>query len=701
MGSNPTLSAKLNWCVQMHDRFIVLQGHACSVVLECVDGGAPLWRHWGSRLRDAIEPSVADSIHPSFSLDSPPAFSIFPTFGLGWFGQSALLAHREGRDFAQGWSGCLIERPAVHSVVITLSDSVAAIEAAIALSLDPQSDVLTIETRLHNVGQTVLDMQWLAAACLPLPPTGLVIRSFGGRHNNEFVASETRLDATPWRRENRRGLTSHEDFAGAVVLVDDGGAFGAQLAWSGNHVQSIDPIDDGRRQWQFGEWLAPGEVRLAPGETITTPQVLATFSPDGPGGVARNYHRAVRTRMTWPGGTMRPRPVHLNTWEAVYFKHNVDDLKQLAEAAAGLGVERFVLDDGWFGRRDDDTSSLGDWTVDLSKYPGGLAPLADHITGLGMEFGLWVEPEMISPDSDLFRAHPDWAMALDGRKQITGRNQLVLDMTRTVVADHIHRCIDNLLRDLPVAYLKWDHNRHLATAAGLDGTPRYREQVAATWALIDRIRSAHPRLEIESCAGGGGRIDAGIARRTHRFWASDNVDALSRIAIQSGFLQFMPPELMGAHVGASPSHATGRRQSLDFRVMVAMQGHFGVELDPRALDDAESARLGWWIARYKEWRDVLHSGGVWQGQLDDHRVWQARGSPSDLFVFLYRLAPPRLRYEAAVRLPMLDRDKRYIVERLDRPEALQQIDGDWLAAVGLSFAPLKAEQGAIYRFTAC
>ena len=685
----------------MHDRFIILQGHACTVVLERVDGGAPLWRHWGARLDDDVEPSVALAPLPSFALDAAPAFSIFPGFGLGWFSQSALLAHRAGLDFAQRWTGCAVERTDAGAVVIALRDEIAAIDVTITLTLDPASDVLTIETRLRNAGEAILDVQWLAAACLPLPAVGLTARSFGGRHNNEFVASETQLDATIWRRENRRGLTSHEDFPGAVVIADDGGAFGAQLAWSGNHVQSIEPLDDGRRQWQLGEWLAPGEVRLAPGATIDAPQVLATFSPEGPNGVARNFHRAVRTRMTWPGGNMRPRPVHLNSWEALYFDHAIDDLKALADAAAQIGVERFVLDDGWFHGRNNDRSSLGDWTVDRAKYPEGLAPLAEHVVGLGMEFGLWVEPEMVSPDSDLFRAHPDWAMALAGRQMVTGRNQLVLDMTRTEVADHIYGCIDTLLRDLPIAYLKWDHNRHLATAAGVDGTPRYRKQVAATWALIDRIRSAHPHVEIESCAGGGGRIDAGIARRTHRFWASDNVDALSRIAIQSGFLQFMPPELMGAHVGASPSHATGRRQSLDFRAMVAMQGHFGVELDPRKLDATTGERLAWWVARYKDWRDVLHAGDTWQGQVDDHRVWQARGAPDDLFVFLYRLAPPRLRYEPPVALPMLDRSKHYAIERLDRTEATLRVDGDWLGTVGMSFCQLMAEQGAIYRFTAC
>ncbi len=277
---------------------------------------------------------------------------------------------------------------------------------------------------------------------------------------------------------------------------------------------------------------------------------------------------------------MQPRPVHANSWEACYFDHDEERVVALAQACAALGIERFVLDDGWFRGRNDDRAGLGDWTSDPAKYPSGLEPLAGRIVAMGMQLGLWVEPEMVSPDSDLYRAHPDWALALPGRNRPTARSQLVLDMRRAEVRDYLFGALDALLRELPVSYLKWDHNRDLAPAGGA-------AQVLGTYALLARLRSAHPDVEIESCAGGGGRSDAGILPYTHRFWASDNLDAVSRVAIQRGFLAFLPPEVMGSHIGAIPAHATGRCQSLGLRAAVAMPGHFGIELDPRQLDDAE------------------------------------------------------------------------------------------------------------------
>lgn len=682
----------------MADDFIILHGRASSAVLE-VSAGNVLWRHWGARLGDSLDLTPLQRAPSSFSLDRDIPLSMLPTFGMGWFGQSALLAHRSGCDFVQSFTRIDVVQRDATTAKLLMIDDVAQIAVTAALSLDFASDVLTIATTLTNTSAAPLEVQWLAAAALPLPSSIRVVRSWGGRHNNEFMVGEDALGDALWRRENRRGLTSHENFPGAVVLDDRGAAWAAQLAWSGNHCQTIEPLDDGRRQWQLGEWLAPGEVCLAPGAALQSPEVLATYTPHGPNGVAQNFHAAVRARMTWPGGKMRRRPVHLNTWEALYFEHDMADLTSLADAAAEIGIERFVLDDGWFEGRHDDRTSLGDWTPDLVKYPDGLAPLARHVTGLGMEFGLWVEPEMVNPDSNLYRAHPDWALQIAGRAQPTGRNQLVLDMTRTEVVEYLFEALAKLLADLPISYLKWDHNRALAPAAGKDGRATYRKQVLGTYALLDRIRAAFPEVEIESCAGGGGRNDAGIATRVHRFWTSDNNDAVSRIAIQRGFLQFMPPELMGAHIGASSAHATGRRQSLDFRAMVAMPGHLGVEMDPRTLDPAERARLARWIARHKDWRATLHGGETWSGTVSDSICWQAHGDTRSMLLFVYRVDPSVQRYSTTLRLPMLDQDRRYDVKALFPESATAIFDGSWLSTVGLPLSPLKAERDIVFRLS--
>jgi alpha-galactosidase len=700
--------------------FIVLHGCASSVVLEAHADEAPLWRYWGPRLADAATPAtpLRDTRPlPSFMLDFDQPLKLAPTFGVGWFGQSALLAHRDGRDFAQAFTRCEWQwvEPK-RSARLQLSDSVSSLTLTITLSLDA-NDVLLMKSELTNTGTTALDVQWLAAGTLPLPGHADNVRSYAGQHMHEFLLQVEPLTRSLWRRENRRGRTSQDCFPGAVVTTPGATAhaglvFGAHLAWSGNHQQTIEWLHDGQHQWQLGEWLAPGEARLAPGATLRTPEIVASCSSEGLNGLAANFHAELRARVPWHGGTMKPRPVHLNTWEGFYFDLEPAKVMQLADAAAAIGVERFVVDDGWFHGRHHDRAALGDWWPDESKFPQGLAALVAHVRALGMEFGLWVEPEMVNPDSELHRAHPEWALQLHGRPMITSRNQLVLDIARAEVADYLFDKIDAQVREHRIDYLKWDHNRDLTCAGGADGRAAYRVQVQAAYALMDRLRAAHPQLEIESCSGGGGRIDFGVLRHAHRVWTSDCIDALSRVDIQRGFLQFFPPEIMGAHIGTSPAHTTGRSQSMGFRAAVAMPGHLGVEFDARLLDEASRKEVAHWIALYKRWRDRLHHGRVGLGEAGDGLVWQAHGDAegNELLLFVYRVQPSSHRYTPTLRLPMLDASARYRIERVlpegrhddhwFRPsaplfDAIDQggitFDGAWLAHAGLPVPRSAAE----------
>ena len=707
--------------------FIILHSRLSSVLLECPPHEAPLWRYWGPRLPDNTDdvPELRTTRPlPSFMLDFDQPLTVLPSFGVGWFGQSALLAHRNGLDFAQAITQCEVEwiTPG-QSLVLHLSDTVAKLRVDVRLSLCPESDVLTLQTSITNLGASALDVQWLAAATLPLPGQASQVCSYAGQHNHEFLLQTDTLGRSLWRRENRRGRTSHDCFPGAVVTTPgstehNGLVFGAHLAWSGNHTQSIEWLHDGQYQWQLGEWLAPGEGLLAPGQSLTTPEVVASCSAKGLNGLAANFHTELRKRMNWPDGKMRPRPVHLNTWEAFYFDLKPADVMALASAAAELGVERFVLDDGWFQGRDHDRAGLGDWWTDNTKFPDGLAPLAAHVNALGMEFGLWVEPEMVNPDSDLFRAHPDWALQINGRALITARNQLVLNIAHPPAAEYLFEKLSALLRDLPIRYLKWDHNRDLTTAAlaGGMGAAGYRAQVHAVYALLDRLRATHPDVEIESCSGGGGRIDFAMLRHTHRVWGSDCIDALSRVDIQRGFGQFFPPEILGSHIGTAPAHTTGRSQSLAFRAAVAMTGHLGVELDVRHLDPVVRKQLGVWIGRYKAWRDQIHHGQVWRGEGADSLVWQAHGDEAahDLLLFVFRTAPSSHRYTPPLQLPMLDANARYRVQQLVAIEgdgAMQSpspfftellstgidMGGAWIAHAGLPMPRTTAETCFIVR----
>lgn len=680
----------------MQPEFVTLHSPACTAIWEVRPDEAPLWRYWGPRLPDGVMPPAPlrdTRPEPSFSLHFDQPLSIFPTMGMGWFAQSALMASRAGTDWAQQITATRVEQ-GDHGVTFHMADDVARIAVAITARLDPVTDTLTLSTTLTNTGEDVLDVAYLASGNLPLPPDADRVRSYGGRHNSEFVAIDDVLTRSQWRRENRRGLTSHDCFPGAIVTCADGTAYGAQLAWSGNHMQSIEWLDDGRRQWLMGEALAPGEMRLSPGQSMVTPEILATVSEQGVNGVSWAFHRAIRARMKWPDGAMKPRPVHLNTWEGFYFTHDLEALKELADAAARVGIERYVLDDGWFKGRDDDTSSLGDWVVDARKYPDGLMPLARHVVDLGMEFGLWVEPEMINPDSDLYRAHPDWALHIAGRPLLGARNQLVLDMSLPQVRDYLFDAVAQHLRELPISYLKWDHNRDL-THAGHHA--KFRQQVLGTYELMARLRAAFPDVEIESCAGGGGRIDAGVIAHTHRFWTSDCIDAISRVSIQRGFLQFMPPEVMGSHVGACPAHSTGRMQSMPFRAGVALPGHFGVELDLRKLTQAETDDLAATIARYKALRSRLHHGRVWQGEVGDSVVWQAHGDEEQLLLIITRIAPTTMRHQPHLRLNIVDPSRRYRLARDGAPAI--EVDGAWLHRMGLPLPPMKGEEVLVYDLT--
>jgi alpha-galactosidase len=529
------------------------------------------------------------------------------TTGEGWFGTPSVAGSAlDGRDghLAFTTRAVAIDR---ERMTVRLEDARTGLGLDVAYTITAAA-VLEQVLTLRNLGTAPFRVDRLMA-CFPLPEPCDEVVACAGRWAMEFQERIEPLGVAAWSRINRRGRTSHDGFPGVILRssarFDQRIACGFQLAWSGNHEILIEPLDDGGRIVQIGEHWAPGEVVLAPGESVTTPVAIMTAPGSDRDEVRRSFHRYARA-LARRRTARKPRPVTLNTWEANYFALDEARLRAQAEAAAALGIERFVLDDGWFGRRDDDTRSLGDWTPHAAKFPNGLRPLAEFVNGLGMEFGLWVEPEMVNPDSDLFRAHPDWILRVPGRPDLTARHQLVLDLTRVEVVEHLFGRLDAILRSAPIAYLKWDMNRDLTAAYGQDGRPATRRQVLALYDLIDRLRDAHPGVEIESCASGGGRADLGILARTDRVWTSDGTDALTRIAIQNGFLQFLPPEIMGAHVSASPNHQTGRRHSLAFRAIVALIGHFGVELDPLALAAEERLELAGWIALHKRLRPLFH-----------------------------------------------------------------------------------------------
>jgi alpha-galactosidase len=438
-----------------------------------------------------------------------------------------------------------------------------------------------------------------------------------------------------------------------------------------------------------GELLRPGEVRLAPGEEYATPETLFVWSASGLDGVSARVHTALRARPHHPRG---PRPLVLNIWEAVYFQHDLDTLKHLADVAASIGVERYVVDDGWFGSRRDDSSGLGDWYVSEDVWPQGLAPLFDHVHSLGMQVGLWFEPEMVNPDSRVVRDHPDWVLTPSAP---LWRRQQVLDVAHPGAHAYLLERLDSLVSEHGIDYLKWDHNRdlHVAEHAAPDGrlVPGVHTQTLALYRLLDELRSRHPGLEIESCASGGARVDLGILEHTDRVWTSDCNDALERQAIQRWTGLLLPPELMGAHIGPPESHTTGRVLSLPFRAITALFGHAGLEWDITTCSPAELEVLRRWTALYRSQRDLLHGGRVVRADLADPGAYLhgvvAPDASRALFAYV-RLTTSPDAVPGRVRFPGLDRTRSYTV----RVRSDLEPDLDGASGSGRSSSPPWCEE---------
>ncbi len=591
---------------------LTLRAGSTSVVID-TSAAMPAIVQVGPRI-EAFNPQALGLPVAHATLDVPANIGVLTENATGFLGRPGLIGHRpDGSAWSPRFSSMTDPQVSGDRATFSLHDPVAQLELEVAVRITP-SDTVVVALALTNIGATPYSVLRLSPS-VALPSHATELLSFTGRWCKEFQPQ--RQDFTGLSViENRRGRTSHDQmpaiFAGSAGFGEQqGDVWGLQLAWSGNYELAAEQLTDGRRHIQAGELLSPGEVVLAPGGTYRSPEVVIAASDEGLSSTSQRFHRHVRHHHPLSG----PRKVILNTWEAVYFDHDLDTLSDLAAAASEVGVERFVLDDGWFGSRRDDTKGLGDWWVSPDVWPEGLHPIVDLVTGYGMEFGLWVEPEMVNPDSELYRAHPDWTLTTPGYEPVLGRNQLVLDLGRKVVQDYLYDQISSLLDEYDISYLKWDMNRdviqgsHCETAED-PGRPGTSGHVVGLYTLLDRLRAAYPRVEIESCASGGGRVDLEMLRRTDRVWTSDCNDALERQAIQRGFTMLFPPEVMGAHIGPHIAHTTHRAQNLGFRMATAIFGALGIEWNLLSATASERDEVAGAIALYKRLRPLLHEGDV-------------------------------------------------------------------------------------------
>ncbi len=630
--------------------------------------------YWGKRLpEDTGLDTFFEANHhpvPQARIDTGTVVSLCPEHARGLFTAPGLEGCRHGDDWTPEFSLSETTMDG-HRVRFLCHDPRAALQLVINLGLNPGTDVLETSLTLTNQGDSGYQLRKLTNTLL-LPTHAREIMYFHGRWTHEFQTERKKLDRSGFILENRRGRTSHEHFPGIMIgqpnfSETSGKVYGFHLGWSGNHRFHAEAMSDGRRYLQAGELLMPGEVELAPGASYSTPTLYSTYSNKGLNGISQNFHRHVRreiVRFPEPG---KVRPVHLNTWEGIYFDHDPEYIVQMVRSAAEIGVERFIIDDGWFRGRNDDKAALGDWYLDEQKYPRGLQPIIDCVKDHGMEFGLWFEPEMISPDSDLYRAHPEWMLHTDGYDQVTIRNQYVLNLQIPEAFDYVLGRLDSMLSEYDIRYIKWDMNRELVQPTH-NHRAAFHGQVQAYYRLVDEVRKRHPLVEIETCSGGGGRVDYEVLKRTQRFWASDCNDALERQTIQRGASYFFPLEITGAHIGAKLCHTTGRQHNADFRGITALFGHMGVELDPARASEEEKRGFAKYIALHKSLRHLLHTGNYFRCDTA-HKESQAWGvvsqDQSEAVLMFAQLAMPEYAMSATVLIPGLDPQKQYKVQVLE------------------------------------
>ncbi|MDF2710839.1 MAG: alpha-galactosidase [Nonomuraea muscovyensis] len=632
---------------------VILSAAGACLVLDDSGPGLPRVGHFGADLG----PVAGSVLAPA--LESPaPVPPLLPSQGDGWYGRPGLAGTRHGEHWPVRWTlDALDARPAPGAggtVTVTASDPRAGLRLATELAMDAHG-VVTMRHTLTNTAPTPYRLDGLTCA-LPVPARAAELLDFTGRWALEKTPQRRPFTYGVWSRENRRGRTGHD---GTGLLVAGTAGFGfrggevwaVHTGWSGDHLHHAERLPEGAALLAGGELLAPGEITLAEGETYLTPWVYFTWSGSGLDEAGGRLHDHLRARRARP---LPVRPVTLNNWEATYFDHGLDRLLRLADQAAQAGVERFVLDDGWFRGRRHDRAGLGDWYVDEQVWPDGLHPLADHVRKLGMQFGLWFEPEMVNPDSDLAREHPDWILGRHERTPPPQRHQQVLDLARPEAFDHLLDRLDTLVREYSLDYIKWDHNRDIAEPVH-DGVAGVHAQTLAAYRLIDELRRRHPALEIESCSSGGARVDYGVLARTDRVWTSDSNDAIDRQAIQRWTALLVPPEMMGSHVGAPHDHVTGRSLPLAFRAATALFGHMGVEWDLTSASEAEREELAVWIALHKRLRPVLHAGRVVRADHPDPAALVHGVVLPERAVFAFvQLASPVASAPAPLRLPGLD-----------------------------------------------
>jgi alpha-galactosidase len=705
-----------------------LQGKSISYAFQIVQGGFLAHLYFGKKVRgDYLHRLLVPRWRPSFSpnpFPEEPLFTLdtlpqeYPSYGTSDFRHPAYQVQLEngttvteftffsytivsGKPKLAGLPATYTESDdEAETLEIILRDETAGLELILGYTVFSEHNVVARTSRMRNIGKHSVDVLSLLSASIDLPHHDYEFVHLAGAWVRERHIVKRPLAPGMQSIDSKRGSSSHQNnpfiaLASKGASEQVGEVYGFNLVYSGNFIAQAEVDQFATTRVSIG--LNPFDFRwrLEPEQIFQAPEAILAFSDEGFGGLSRTYHRLYRTRLCRGKFRDKVRPILINNWEATYFDFDANKIEEIARAGKELGLELFVLDDGWFGKRDSDNCSLGDWTVDQNKLPNGLTDLAERIQAMGMEFGLWFEPEMVSPDSDLYRSHPDWCLHVPNKRRTEARNQLVLDFSREDVRNYIYEQISTILRSASISYVKWDMNRNMTEIGSALLPPELQKETAhrymlGLYELLERITSEFPDVLFESCSGGGGRFDPGMLFYMPQTWTSDNSDAIERLKIQYGTSMVYPVSTMGSHVSAVPNHQVERITSLAVRGHVAMSGNFGYELDLSKMSEAEKAIVREQVTEYKEIRQLVQQGDMYrllspfEGN-ETSWMFVSDDKAEAYMVYVRVLAIPNAPI-TRLRLKGLDPDKLYA---LNKSDVLYR--GDELMYAGLVIPELKGD----------
>ncbi len=630
------------------------------------------------------------------------------------------VSHRiyDGKEELEGLPATFGQDTECRTLELVCEDKILKLQVILSYSIFADSDAIARSVKIVNHADEAIYLTKVLSACIDMDNDDYEMITLHGSWARERAIQTRPVMRGKQSVSSIRGESSHQEhpfmaWKKRTTTEETGDIYAMNFVYSGNFLAQIEGD-------QFGSMRATMGInpygfcwKLEPEASFQAPEVICVYSADGIGGMTRCFHDLYRNHLIRGEYKNKKRPILINNWEATYFDFNTEKLLSIAKQASELGIEMLVMDDGWFGHRNDDNSSLGDWQVNESKLNGGLKYLVDEVNKLGMKFGIWFEPEMISPDSDLYRAHPDWAIAIPGRTGSLARNQYVLDLTRKEVRDYVYEMVATVLRNANIEYVKWDMNRQFSDL-GSYGLPAdrqgelYHRQVLAVYELQDRMTKEFPHLLLENCSGGGARFDAGMLYYSPQIWCSDDADAVERLSIQAGTAMIYPLSTMGAHVSDCPNHTVGRITPFETRGYVALAGTFGYELDVTKIPEADRNMIPQQVAMYHKYNDLVREGDYYRiAHYADNHFYDcyevvAKDKSEALVTYVQVLNRPNF-HSRRIHIPGLDSEKTYVIANAqDWPEIKQtEYKGDTLRYAGINIPPLWGDfKGRLMHLTA-